>query len=189
MADLHRRRHGTCVGAEWTRAVLPPVLLFEGRYEFGQGEPGYDVTPDGQRFLMIKAEEAATTTPLVVVQEWTRELDRLDAYEKIGAFDPRLCQTRDSGIVGNITTTMKKPDQLVSAADANRRFSELLRGVREGRSFVVTTHGKPVAKLVPAGKDDSKAAGARKVLLSRLRDEPIVQIGRWTRDELYEDGS
>ena len=82
---------------------------------------------------------------------------------------------------------MKKTDKLVSAADANRRFSELLRGVREGQSFLVTTHGKPVAKLVPAGKDDTTATGAHKALLTRLRAEPIATIGRWTRDELYED--
>lgn len=82
---------------------------------------------------------------------------------------------------------MKKMDKLVPAADANRRFSELLRGVREGRSFVVTTHGKPVAKLVPVGQNDTTARGARRALLARLRAEPIVEIGRWTRDELYEE--
>jgi len=82
---------------------------------------------------------------------------------------------------------MKKIDRVVSAADANRRFSELLRGVREGRSFVVTTHGKPVAKLVPAGKADTAGTGARKALLARLRAEAIVEVSRWTRDELYED--
>ena len=38
----------------------------------------------------------------------------------------------------------------VSAADANRRFSELLRTVKNGQSVVVTSHGKPVAKLVPS---------------------------------------
>ena len=82
---------------------------------------------------------------------------------------------------------MKNVDKLVSAADANRRFSELLRGVREGRSFVVTTHGKPVAKLVPVAQDDRHAQGARRALLARLHAEPIVEIGRWTRDELYEE--
>jgi len=94
---------------------------------------------------------------------------------------------RPRGIVGNITTLMKTSEKTVSAADANRRFSELLRGVREGRSFVVTSHGKPVAKIVPVGKGDEMAAGARRALLARLRAEPIVEIGRWTRDELYED--
>jgi prevent-host-death family protein len=79
-------------------------------------------------------------------------------------------------------------EEAISAADANRKFSRLLRGVREGRSYVVTSHGKPVARLVPAGKHDNVAAGARTALLSRLKRQPIVRGKRWTRDELYERG-
>ncbi|RYD22210.1 MAG: type II toxin-antitoxin system prevent-host-death family antitoxin, partial [Spirochaetia bacterium] len=41
-------------------------------------------------------------------------------------------------------------EEAVSAADANRRFSVLLRGVRDGNSYVVTSHGKPVARILPA---------------------------------------
>jgi prevent-host-death family protein len=78
-------------------------------------------------------------------------------------------------------------EEAVSAADANRRFSLLLRGVREGRSYVVTSHGKPVARLIPAGKHDDVATSARSTLLSRLERQPVIEAGRWTRDELYED--
>lgn len=78
-------------------------------------------------------------------------------------------------------------DKSVSAADANRNFSKLLRAVQEGRSYVVTSHGKPVAKLVPIGKNDEVMARARTALLRRLRSQPAVKVGRWTRDELYED--
>ena len=78
-------------------------------------------------------------------------------------------------------------EEAVSAADANRKFSLLLRGVREGRSYVVTSHGKPVARIIPAGKHDGVAASARSALLSRLERQPIIDAGRWTRDELYED--
>ena len=78
-------------------------------------------------------------------------------------------------------------EEAVSAADANRRFSHLLRGVREGRSFVVTAHGKPVARIAPVSSHDMVAAGARSALLTRLHAEPVVDIGRWTREELYED--
>jgi prevent-host-death family protein len=81
---------------------------------------------------------------------------------------------------------MKTMDEAISAADANRKFSRLLRGVREGRSYVVTSHGKPVARLVPAGKHGNVAAVARTALLSRLKRQPIVRGKRWTRDELYE---
>jgi prevent-host-death family protein len=76
-------------------------------------------------------------------------------------------------------------EKAISAAEANRQFSRLLRGVREGRSYVVTSHGKPVARLIPAGTHED--VGARAALLRRLESQPIVQAGRWTRDELYAD--
>ena len=78
---------------------------------------------------------------------------------------------------------MEKP---VSAADANCKFSKLLREVREGKSYVVTSHGGGRLPGVPAEKDIVRR-GARAVLLKRLRSEPVVTIGRWSRDELYED--
>jgi len=78
-------------------------------------------------------------------------------------------------------------DKAVSAADANRRFSELLRAVRTGRSVVVTSHGKPVAKSSPVIEGDRAAEGARSALFARLRRERVVNAGRWTRDELYDD--
>jgi prevent-host-death family protein len=77
-------------------------------------------------------------------------------------------------------------DRTISAADANRRFSELLRGVREGESFTVTTHGKPVARLTPTGGPDPVRAAARQALLDRLAGQPVQDIGGWSRDDLYE---
>jgi prevent-host-death family protein len=78
-------------------------------------------------------------------------------------------------------------DKTVSAADANRSFSKLLQGVKRGRSFVITSHGKPVAKIAPPDTPGTAEAAGRKALLKRLREQPVVDIGRWTRDELYED--
>ncbi len=75
----------------------------------------------------------------------------------------------------------------ISAADANRRFSRLIRGVREGNSYVVTSHGKPVARIVPAGTDERVSASAKASLLTRLRGQKATKIGRWTRDELYDE--
>lgn len=40
-------------------------------------------------------------------------------------------------------------DKAVSATDASRRFSELLRIVKKGQSVIVTSHGEPVAKIMP----------------------------------------
>ncbi|HEX3745837.1 MAG TPA: type II toxin-antitoxin system prevent-host-death family antitoxin [Bryobacteraceae bacterium] len=78
-------------------------------------------------------------------------------------------------------------DKVVSAADANRRFSELLRTVKKGQSVIITSHGNPVAKLTPAGEDERTASGARSALFARLRKERTVRAGKWTRDELYDE--
>ncbi|HKD05863.1 MAG TPA: type II toxin-antitoxin system prevent-host-death family antitoxin [Bryobacteraceae bacterium] len=78
-------------------------------------------------------------------------------------------------------------DKAVSAADANRRFSELLRTVKEGQSVIVTSHGKPVAKISPVIEDARAAEGARSALFARLRRQRVVNVARWTRDELYDD--
>lgn len=78
-------------------------------------------------------------------------------------------------------------EKAISAADANRRFSELLRIVKKGRNVVVTSHGKPVARITPVVEDERAAAGARSALFARLRTQRAVNVGRWTRDELYDD--
>lgn len=74
----------------------------------------------------------------------------------------------------------------VTAAEANRKFSELLRKVRAGRSYVVTSHGKPVARIVPAAEEDGVRSRARESLFTRLSAQKPIKIGRWTRDELYD---
>ena len=77
-------------------------------------------------------------------------------------------------------------DQLISAADANRRFSRMLREVRAGRAFVVTSHGTPVARLVPYEPGSDAREAAREALLRRLASQPATDAGPWTRDELYQ---
>jgi prevent-host-death family protein len=75
-------------------------------------------------------------------------------------------------------------EKAISAAEANRKFSQVLREVREGHSYVVTSHGKPVARIAPA--QELRSDNAKTRLLRYLRSQPIRNIGRWTRDELYE---
>jgi serine/threonine-protein kinase len=65
-------------GAMWNAGT--PTKLFEGRYFSGGGSGRtYDVSPDGQRFLMIKAPggDGGAAVALVVVQHWDEELKRL----------------------------------------------------------------------------------------------------------------
>jgi prevent-host-death family protein len=75
-------------------------------------------------------------------------------------------------------------EETVSAADVNRRFLRLLRWVRKGRTCAVTVHGKPAAKIVPIENADNVMTAARAVLFAWLSDQPVLDAGRWTRDEL-----
>jgi len=77
-------------------------------------------------------------------------------------------------------------DKAVSAVEANRHFSQILRSVREGESYVVTAHGKPIARITPIRPGEGTAE-ARRRLLERLAAQPVTDIGPWTRDELYDD--
>ena len=62
-----------------------PKVLFEGYYETrGYPVTNYDVSPDGQRFLMIKAsEQESEATQINVVLNWFEELKgRVPAEKK-----------------------------------------------------------------------------------------------------------
>ena len=74
----------------------------------------------------------------------------------------------------------------VSASEANRSFSRILREVEAGATITVTSHGRPVARIVPVEIEDANSE-ARDRLMARLRSQPIQVIGPWTRDELYDD--
>lgn len=76
-------------------------------------------------------------------------------------------------------------DEVVSIADASRKLSRILREVREGRSYVVTSRGRPVARIVPADRHESDAMRLGAALVQRLEQQPVVDVGPWSRDELY----
>ena len=59
-----------------------PNPLFERQYyEEATSARSYDVSPDGQRFLMIReggsAEDRRNRTELIIVENWFEELKRL----------------------------------------------------------------------------------------------------------------
>ena len=80
---FYRNGDKMMLAAVETRPVFTaakPRLLFEAHYEtgFSPFEPDYDVSPDGQRFLMVKAsEQESAPTQLNVVLNWSDELRRL----------------------------------------------------------------------------------------------------------------
>ncbi|TWA90638.1 prevent-host-death family protein [Azospirillum brasilense] len=91
--------------------------------------------------------------------------------------------------VGKFTTFgARLMEEAVSAAEANRNFSQILRSVKEGHSYVVTSHGTPVARIVPTKRSSALSDAAKSTLMARLRTQPVQIVGpRWSRDELYEE--
>jgi hypothetical protein len=55
-----------------------PRVLFNGRYGATARIRGYDVSPDGRRFLMVQQKERAPTivSQMILVQNWFDELKR-----------------------------------------------------------------------------------------------------------------
>jgi prevent-host-death family protein len=43
-------------------------------------------------------------------------------------------------------------EQTVGVRELKARLSEYLRQVKQGRTLIITEHGKPVGRLVPAGQ-------------------------------------
>lgn len=79
------------------------------------------------------------------------------------------------------------PPAVVSASEANRSFSALLREVARGQTFTVLSHGRPVATLAPASASGGGMGASRRVLLARLATQPASGEPRtWRRDELYD---
>jgi prevent-host-death family protein len=81
-------------------------------------------------------------------------------------------------------------NQTISASEANRSFSRLLREIQNGRTYIVTAHGRPVARIVPlAGESEQERrvrAAAIHALIERVRSQPAADVGEWEREELYE---
>ena len=69
------------VATERTFSARTATVLFEGRYEaeIVNGSPNYDVSPDGQQFVMVRrtGEGERVAPPINIVLNWFQELERL----------------------------------------------------------------------------------------------------------------
>jgi prevent-host-death family protein len=74
----------------------------------------------------------------------------------------------------------------ISAAEANRHFSQVLRQVARGETLIVTSRGKPMATIAPITRQAGRIV-AKRQLLARLTNQPPAGDRSWTRAELYED--
>lgn len=77
----------------------------------------------------------------------------------------------------------------VTATEANRSFSKLLRAVQRGEKVEITSHGRKIAVLSPAeleGPSREQRLKALEKLKKRWAEQEFVTVGPWTREELYE---
>lgn len=68
------------MGGDWVASARAEVFASPGLIMPGSVALPYDVSPDGQRFLVIKpvSENETTSAPsLIVVQNWLEQLKRL----------------------------------------------------------------------------------------------------------------
>lgn len=75
-------------------------------------------------------------------------------------------------------------ERAISASDANQHFSEMLRDVQDGESYVVMSRGRPVARVVPIDRDSQRRSV--NTLLEFVQQLPRRHAGEWTRDDLYD---
>jgi prevent-host-death family protein len=85
----------------------------------------------------------------------------------------------------------------VSATEANRSFSALLRRAKAGETIAITDRGKVVAKIEPAlpkvqeGIVDDEMVARRRALLKEALDAArrngFAHAGKFNRDWAYDD--
>ena len=72
----------------------------------------------------------------------------------------------------------------VTAAEANRKFSELLRAVSQGEDVLIVSRGRSVARV--AAVSQGGRGKARQELLLRLQSQVPAGSRNWQRDQLYD---
>jgi len=77
----------------------------------------------------------------------------------------------------------------ITASNANRGFSNLLREVSKGEEIMILSRGTPVAKIVSVKSTALQKKATKNLLLSRLKAQGVTGPLNWTRNELYHDES
>lgn len=69
----------------------------------------------------------------------------------------------------------------ISAADANRHFSRVLREVSQGEHVTLVSRGRPVATIAPVRGSGRERQSAKRTLLERLRRQPVMAVAAENR--------
>ena len=77
----------------------------------------------------------------------------------------------------------------ITASNANRGFSNLLREVSKGEEIMIISRGTPVAKIISVKSTALQKKAMKNLLLSRLKAQVVTGSRNWIRNELYDDAS
>lgn len=83
----------------------------------------------------------------------------------------------------------------ITATEANRNFSQIFRRAKEGETIIITDRGVDAVMLSPAHRKSAEEIAteatarelARAELFARLRSQAPLNLGKFQRDELYDD--
>ena len=82
----------------------------------------------------------------------------------------------------------------IATFDAEEKIGDLLSHAKSGEMVTITRAGIPIAKLslLESEIDSANEAtidreAAKRVLFERLRNQPSLNLPRFTRDEIYSD--
>ncbi len=78
--------------------------------------------------------------------------------------------------------------KMVSASEANQRFSTLLSDAADGEEIVITRRGKPAVRMVKAADDalHARRVEALDTALAHYRTLETQLVRGWTRESLYD---
>ena len=80
--------------------------------------------------------------------------------------------------------------RMITAREANQHLSQYLHQVMEGKGFVITMHGKPVACLVPANKSVDPHTVEQRVAWKDLKSamKKGYDLGgkKFNREDIYD---
>lgn len=77
----------------------------------------------------------------------------------------------------------------VSAAQANREFSKLMKLAESGERVVVTSHGQPKVQITKVEDADVEKARRREAfdkMTEWLNSRPVQNFPKLTRDDFYD---
>ena len=77
--------------------------------------------------------------------------------------------------------------KFITASEAKRKFLAILDMVAQGEEIIITSRGKPVARIASYDDFETQRVAAREELFKRLESQKPMGIPiDWTRDDLYE---